>query len=130
VVGDVQGADSFFLSVIFLKAVGAMAAVGLAAPAPAQVIGLGENDVWAFVIELARLGDGGDSVFGIWGRQGHASIFADGTEAKRRSFDRAPSGHLAQETVLLDGLARWRNHGCQRLVRMSYHPLPGVLDLG
>lgn len=54
-----------------------MAAVGLAAPSSAEVIGLGEDDVWPFVIELTGLGDGSDAGFGLGGLRGHVSIFAD-----------------------------------------------------
>jgi hypothetical protein len=83
VVGDVRGTDSFFLGGVFLKAVGTVAAAGLAAPASAQMIGLGEDDIWAIVVELAGLGDGGDAVFGSWVGRSHAFIFADvaGTNA-------------------------------------------------
>jgi hypothetical protein len=54
-----------------------MATAGLAAPSAAEVIGLSEDHVWAFVIELAGLGDGSDAGFGLWRLRGHASIFAD-----------------------------------------------------
>ena len=47
----------------FLEAVGAVAAAGLAAPASAQVIGLGEDDVWAVVVEFAGLRDWSDTIF-------------------------------------------------------------------
>ena len=69
--------DSFCRGGIFLEAIRAVAAAGLAAPSPAQVIGLGEDDVRAIVVELAGLGDRRDAVFGggVW--RGHASIFAD-----------------------------------------------------
>jgi len=73
---------SFFLSWCFLEAVGTVAASGLAAPASAEVIGLGEDNIWAVVVELAGLGDGGDAVFGSWAWRSHASIFADVAESK------------------------------------------------
>ena len=82
-VGDVCGTDSFFLDKVFLEAVGTVAAAGLAAPASAQMIGLGEDDIWAFVVDLAGLRDGGDAVFGSWVGRSHPFIFADvaGTNA-------------------------------------------------
>jgi hypothetical protein len=49
-----------------------MAAAGLAAVSPTQVIGLGEHYVWAFVIELAGLGN--QSGIGIGLRRGHALL--------------------------------------------------------
>jgi len=75
--------DSFSWGGVFLEAVGAMAAAGLAAPASAQVVGLGEDYVRAVVVELVRFGDGGDAVFGKWVGRNHASIFADVAESKR-----------------------------------------------
>lgn len=69
--------DSFCLGGIFLEAVGAVTAAGLAAPAPAQVIGLGEDDVGSIVVELAGFGDGRDAIFGSGVGRGHTSIFAD-----------------------------------------------------
>lgn len=58
----------------FLEAVGAMAAAGLAAPTAAQMIGLGEDHVLAFVVEVAGLGDGSGAALGLWIRLGHASL--------------------------------------------------------
>jgi hypothetical protein len=70
---------------LFFKSIGAVAAAGLAAPAAAQMVSLGENDVRAVVVELARLGEWGDArlfvAFGFWSRRGHTSIFADGVKA-------------------------------------------------
>ena len=74
-----------------------MTTAGLTAPATAQVVGLSEDYVWAVVVELTRLGDGGDAVFGGWVGRGHNSIFADVAGEKRRSFDCVPFGHFAQD---------------------------------
>jgi hypothetical protein len=45
------------------------------------MIGLGEDYIWALIVELAWLGDGSDArftlAFGLWGRWGHIVIFAD-----------------------------------------------------
>jgi len=70
--------DSFSWGRVFLEAVGAVAAAGLAAPSPAQMVGLGEDYVWAVVIELAGFGRGRDAGFRSGRLRGHASIFADG----------------------------------------------------
>jgi hypothetical protein len=48
-----------------------VAAAGLAAVAAAQMIGLGEDEVWTFVVELARLWDQGFAVAGFWIVGGH-----------------------------------------------------------
>lgn len=89
--------DSFSLGGVFLEAIGAVTAAGLAAPAAAQVVGLGKDDVGAVVVELAGLGDRGDAVFGIWSGRSHGVIVADGRYGETRFFDRAPFGHFAEE---------------------------------
>jgi hypothetical protein len=60
----------------FREAVRTMTAAGLAAVAAAQMIGLGEDDVWAVVVELTGFGDGRFAILGLWCDGGHASIFA------------------------------------------------------
>jgi hypothetical protein len=41
----------------FIEAIGAVAAAGLATVSATQVVGLGEDDVGAFIVELAGLRD-------------------------------------------------------------------------
>ena len=66
--------DSFSWGGVFLEAVGAMAAAGLAAPASAQVVGLGEDDVRTFEIKLAGLWGGGGASFRFRGLRGHVFL--------------------------------------------------------
>jgi hypothetical protein len=103
---------SFALRRLLLKAKGAVAAARLAAPAAAKMIGLGEDYVWAVVVELAGLGDRSDSIIGIWNGRSHVSIFAD-----------ARTGELGVSSRLVIGQ-------CKGLVGVGYYPLLGVLDLG
>jgi hypothetical protein len=66
---------------VLLETVGAVAAAGLTAVSPAQVIGLGEDDVWTFVVELVGFGRWGcrGLVAGVrsWEEFSHSSIVAD-----------------------------------------------------
>jgi hypothetical protein len=103
---------SFALRRLLLKAIGAVAAARLAAPAAAKMIGLCEDYVWAVVVELAWLGDRSDSIVGIWNGRSHVSIFAD-----------SRAGEMGVPWRLLIGQ-------CKGLVGVGYDPLLGVLDLG
>ena len=59
------GADRITFRLLqFCEAIRAVTAAGLAAPAAAQVVGLGEDQVGAFVVELVRLWGGGGAT--LW----------------------------------------------------------------